>query len=195
MVITSVVVVLASFVWLLGLVHTVTIRPPPAEVLHDPVSRRIILRGALNFGSYKALEQALRQKPRLTLLQVESPGGSVIEGIAMARLIQEFGMDTVTFEHCESACTLLVAAGKERYLGDVTEVGFHRSWIFGKAFSTAWSSADHWIADYYRSRGIAEPFVQQALDTPSYSMWYPTPDQLIGAGFATTYWTERGTRY
>ena len=162
-----------------------------ADVIHDKFLGRIVVRGALGFGTYKRLETALAQTPILTLVEIDSPGGYVAEGLAMAKLLEKVGADTVALEECASACTFLLAAGKERYLGPKSQVGFHRSWSSASGFGTGWSSTDHRIAAYYRSRGTSEDFVKRALDTPGYDLWIPSHGQMFTAGYATKRWDER----
>lgn len=181
--------------WVRGWWNTVTRQLSATEVVHDPMLGRISVKGEIGFGSYEALEQALQKKPRLTLVQLESPGGFVFEGLAMAELIRKHGLDTVSFEHCESACTLALAAGGERYLGPNTKVGFHRSWSFRRPLSKSWSKVDHMMADYYRERGASDEFVITALDTPSNRMWYPNHGLMLQSGYATKQWYDRETRY
>ena len=55
--------------------------------------------------------------------------------------------------------------------------------------------ADHQIADFYRSRNTAEPFVLRALDTPFKSIRTPTHAAMYEAGFATLKWSERKAGY
>jgi hypothetical protein len=181
--------------WIEGWWETVTFQLTPTQIVHDPVLGRLVISGEIGFGSYQALEQALRQKPRLTLVELNSPGGYVFEGLAMAELIRKNGFDTVSFEDCESACTLIFAAGGERYLGPQARVGFHRSWSLRRPLSTSWSRVDHVMADYYQARGTSFDFVKAALDTPSNTMWYPQHGLMLEAGYATRKWYDRGTRY
>lgn len=144
-----------------------------------------MVRGYLGNGTYRKLEHAIKASPKLTLVEIESPGGYVVEGLAMAHLIERNGLDTVSFEECQSACTYLLVAGEERYLGPEAKVGFHRSWSFIHGIGTGWNRLDHEVADYYRSRSTAHAFVQSALDTPGNRMWLPTHGEKFSAGYAT----------
>ncbi|MBK6293403.1 MAG: hypothetical protein IPF55_02905 [Rhodoferax sp.] len=181
--------------WLQGWWESVRYEVTVADVMRIPDLGRIVVRGELGFGSYKALEQAILAKPRLTLVQIESAGGYVVEGLAMARLIEAHRMDTVSLEECDSACTLLLAAGQERYLGPNAVVGFHRSGRPGREPSASWTPTDHRIADYYRSRATTEEFVRLALNTPFNRIWTPEPGQMFAAGYATKWWRERKAGY
>lgn len=181
--------------WLQGWFDDITNKNSVVEVTHDPILGRLVLRGEIGFGSFKALQRALAIKPKLALIQVESPGGYVIEGMAMAKLIQDSGLDTVSMEKCASACTLLLAAGQERYLGPSTRIGFHRSGFFGMAPSSGWTATEYRIADYYRARGASQDFIKLALDTPSNRIWVPDHGAMFEAGYASKMWSERKPGY
>lgn len=181
--------------WLMGWLDMVIGEHHVVELLHDPILGRMVLRGEIGFGSYKALESMLRSNNKLTLIQVESPGGYVVEGLAMAKLIQRMKLDTVSLERCASACTLLLAAGEERYVGPGAKVGFHRSGFLGQAPSTDWTSTDYEIADYYRSRGSSEAFINQALGTPSNKIWVADRALMMSSGYATNPWESRKAAY
>lgn len=181
--------------WVVGWWDMVNFKLSPVKVVHDPAAKRIVVQGEIGFGSYKLLEAALKKEPKLTLVEIESPGGFVIEGLAMARLIQNNQLDTVSLEHCESACTLMLAAGADRYLGPNVKVGFHRSWNYKTLFNEAASPTDYKIASYYRSRNTAENLISQFMETPGYTMWYPRHDYLYIAGYATHRWEDRKPGY
>ena len=181
--------------WLQGWFDDLTSKGEVVEVTHDQTLGRLVLRGPIGFGSYKVLEHALAIEPKLTLIQVESPGGYVIEGMAMAKLIQLNGLDTVSLEKCSSACTLLFAAGSERYLGPQARLGFHRSGIFGMKPTTGWTETEYRIANYYRSRGTTQDFIQLALDTASNRLWVPDHGVMLEAGYANKLWSERKSGY
>lgn len=131
----------------------------------------------------------------VTLVQVEGPGGYAYEGMQMARLIQSQHLDTVTMENCASACTLLLVAGADRYLGPEAKVGFHRSGTDYFNPSKSWTRTDFELADFYRSRDTSDEFVKQALDTPFNRVWYPDSAQMYAAGYATKRWSERKSGY
>lgn len=181
--------------WMEGWWGTVQGELQAAEVIHDKFLGRIVVRGALGFGTYKRLEAALQQNPKLTLVEIDSPGGYVVEGLAMAKLLEQQRVDTVSLEGCASACTLLLAAGQERYLGPQSRIGFHRSWSYASGFGHGWNRTDHQIADYYRSRGTSEDFVKHALDTPGYALWAPSYAEMFTSGYANKRWDERKSGY
>ena len=167
----------------------------PVEVQADVQLGRIVLRGQIGFGSSEALRQVLERNPRLTLLEVESPGGYAIEGFRMAQLISRHGLDTVAFGECYSACTLLFAAGKVRYLGPDAALGFHRSGRKYSPVGDGWSKTDHAMADYYAERGVQQDFIQKALTPSIAGLWVAPHGEQFAAGYASLRWSERKPGY
>ncbi len=167
----------------------------PVVVEADPHLGRIVLRGEMKFGSSEALRSTLERNPSYTLIELESPGGYVIEGERMAKMISQRGLDTVAFERCASACTLLFASGKDRYLGDQVQMGFHRSGTRYGPVGSGWSSTDHRMADYYAQRGVTEEFVRRALKPSIVEIWWAPHPDMYQAGYATLRWSERKSGY
>jgi membrane-bound ClpP family serine protease len=167
----------------------------PITAYADPHLGRIVVRGPMEFGSADALQAVLDKNPKFTLVQIESPGGFVIEGMRMARMLEQRKMDTVSLEGCASACTFLLAAGVERYLGPDVRVGFHRSGHWYGPVETHWSETDHKIANYYRQRGAQEAFVQKALTPSIREIWVAPHADMFTAGYATLRWSERKSGY
>jgi len=167
----------------------------PAEVIADPFLGRIVVHGELKLGSTSTLENVLKKQHDLHLLEIESPGGFVIEGLRMAELVERYRLDTVTFERCASACTFVLNVGQERYLGPNAKVGFHRSGYIGVYEDNGWSDTDFRIADFYRHHGCDEKFISEALKEPMFRIWWAPHEAMLSAGFATHPWSERKNGY
>jgi hypothetical protein len=167
----------------------------PAQVIADPLLGRIVLRGPMHFGSAEALQRAMERHPQLTLVELDSPGGYVVEGLRMAQMLTRRGMDTVALGECASACTLLFAAGQARYLGQDAEMGFHRSGRRYGPVGEGWSATDHAMADYYTQRGVNRGFVEKALAPSSADLWVAPHAEQYASGFAGLRWSERKAGY
>jgi hypothetical protein len=103
--------------------------------------------GHIDKGDDVAFVQQLNtpHSPPLRSLYLESAGGNVRAGIAMARAIRRVGLITAVdarSEACGSACTMLFIAGVQRHyvhgevvregFGSMTGLGFHRAHQAGK---------------------------------------------------------------
>lgn len=168
-------------------------RNEPAQVYADPSLGRIVITGEFRLGSADAFEAVLKANRKYQLVQIESPGGYVAEGFRMARLIEQYRLNTVSFEDCHSACTLLLAAGGVRYLGPKVMVGFHRSGTKYGPVGDGWSWTDHRVAKYYQSRGVQAAFIRRALIPSIRDIWIASHAQMYEAGYATIKWEERPT--
>ena len=184
-----------SFTMLEELWDSIGGRYRPAEVYADPFLGRIVVNGPLRFGSALELERVIQSNRKLTLVEIESPGGYVVEGLKMSKLILTRKYDTVTFDHCESACTLIFAAGTDRYLGPDADVGFHRSGSRYGPTEDGWSATDHQMARYLRGRGVKDAFIDQAFIPSIRDIWYAPHNQMYAAGYATIQWSGRKFGY
>jgi hypothetical protein len=67
-------------------------RYEPIAVYADPHLGRIVVRGEMHYGSAEAMQSVLDKNPKFTLVQIESPGGFVIEGMRMAQMGKRLGI-------------------------------------------------------------------------------------------------------
>ena len=170
-------------------------RRNPAKVYADPYLGRIVVSGDLGFGSSQELARVLAENPKYKLVEIEGPGGYALEGFRMAKLISDRELDTVTLDHCESACTLLFVSGAQRYLGPDVEVGFHRSGTSFGPVSTAWTETDYQVARLLHARGVDEKFIFKSLTPSIRSIWHAPHQEMYAAGYATQRWSERKLGY
>lgn len=167
----------------------------PMHIYADPHLGRILATGPMDFGSSEALADVLNANPGYSLIELESPGGFVIEGLRMAQLVHDRHMDTVTLDECASACTLVMVTGRDRYLGPEAHMGFHRSGFTHVLEDYGWSQVDYAIAEHYRKYGTQEEFIARALKEPMFRIWWAPHDALYAAGFASAPWADRKSGY
>ena len=154
------------------------------RVTVSPDDTVLELEGAMGFGLSGEIERLLDQHPPIQQVRLNSIGGRIGEAKRLAALIAERRLSTATTTHCLSACVLAFAAGTDRVMAPAARLGFHQPTFPG------WSEAERAqeIADErqeFLARGIAPRFVDQALATPSTSLWQPSPQELLAAGFVT----------
>ncbi|RUO70077.1 hypothetical protein [Pseudidiomarina salinarum] len=79
---------------------------------------------------------------QITALYIESPGGLVSQGIALARLVMDQGLDVYVGPLCASSCAnYILPAGKQVYLQPDSILGWHGS-SYQKDVSNALSNGD-----------------------------------------------------
>lgn len=140
----------------------------------------LLFQGGFNEGASGVLRTALKMNPRVRRLYLESGGGWLYEGRAMARLVQAHHLITVVVGECSSACTIAYLAGRERLLTEGARIGFHRPSIPLSA-----TDGDDLMRLTYTQAGLPRFFIQKALSIPYESMWYPPTTELQEAGVST----------
>ncbi len=156
---------------------------PPASVRLASDGLSVRLSGPMGSGSTERLRQVLEHAPQATVLSLDSPGGRLFEGRAIAREIQRHGFDTYAQGECSSACTLVLLAGRERLTTRAPKIGFHRASQPGPQGSDAVAMRD--MARLYRAAGLSESFIARVSRVPSTSIWYPTLDDLLANAIVT----------
>lgn len=106
--------------------------------------------GRIDPGTADALRSVLdaAKRPLVTLV-IHSPGGSVDDAIAMARLVRERRMDTrvPADGYCASACPLLFAGGRERRAGAGAWIGVHQVYAAERPAGVPWRDRDRSISE------------------------------------------------
>jgi hypothetical protein len=156
---------------------------------------RIRAVGPMVFGSAEALQKVLDANPKINLIEMDSPGGFVVEGMRMADMVAQRKLDTTVLNRCASACTLVFVTGQDRYLGPQARVGFHRSGRRNIFEDNGWSATDRRIAEHYEKYGASEAFVQKALKEPMFRIWTAPHSAMYEAGYANKEWIERKAGY
>ncbi len=140
--------------------------------------------GEIKTGFTYKFKKAIEENPTVKTVILSSPGGVVIEGIAVAKLIEEHGLNTHVEVVCASACTFAFLKGKRKTISKSGGLGFHQA---HKGFvrrpvdtSLAGRNASSWAMAYaYRDAGLDDDAVEQALSTGPKDMWFPDNDALV----------------
>jgi hypothetical protein len=82
------------------------------------------LRGEVRTGDFRRLETVL-QDASLVGLEIKSGGGSLGEGLDIARVVRDKALVVYASKECDSACALIFFAAKERYIGRRCKIGVH----------------------------------------------------------------------
>ena len=98
---------------------------PAASVQLDPRSNQIVLQGALEFGSTRAMRELLDANPNVRIVRLDSRGGRVAEGLALGTLLRDRNVDTFVHDECSSACVTAFAGGARRIIGPDARIGLH----------------------------------------------------------------------
>jgi hypothetical protein len=90
---------------------------------------RLMAAGTITPGSSQAFAAEVeRRGDYVKTVVLNSPGGSVVDALAMGRLIRErkFATEVEAGKYCASSCPLMFAGGIERRAGDRAVIGVHQ---------------------------------------------------------------------
>lgn len=149
----------------------------------DETGRELAISGELEIGLTRAVRETLAANPGISVVVLDSGGGFVNQGRALARVIGEYGLDTFVGGECTSACTIAFAAGENRWIGEAARIGFHRYRYAGAmAHPTVDSDAEQ-ARDraFFLSRGVAAEFLDRAFEADYSVVWYPSAAELQAA--------------
>jgi len=82
------------------------------------------LRGDVTAGDYRRLKTIL-QNGAVVGLEIRSGGGSLEEGLDIARVVRDKGLVVYASRECDSVCAFIFFAAKERYIGRRCKIGVH----------------------------------------------------------------------
>ncbi len=82
------------------------------------------LRGSVRDGDYGRLKSIL-QDGSVVGLDIRSGGGSLEDGVGIARIVRDRGLVVYASKECDSVCAFVFFAAKERYLARGCKIGVH----------------------------------------------------------------------
>lgn len=152
---------------------------PPAELVQT--GEKVLIRGAFTVGTAEKFEQLVDASPNLKRVDLESVGGRIWEAQRIAAIVKRRALETHVDRRCESACTFVLLAGRQRWISPDAQVGFHQPSLPGFTAEQQQAAITANAKDYVEA-GIAPSFVEQINATPPESMWYPTHEELVAGG-------------
>lgn len=132
-------------------------------------------------------------------VELNSPGGSVSDALAIGALIREKGYTThvAAGALCASSCPLVLAGGVERLASAEAGIGVHQIYAAEmpdaaadglrssrRAMSDAQATTAR-IGRYLDEMGIAPTLWMHALETPPNRLYYFSPDELVDLKLVT----------
>jgi hypothetical protein len=146
--------------------------------------RKLELKGPLGLGDAERVRKLAAGASQLRVVELDSPGGRLKEGEAIATLVKQGAWHTRTTGACESACTFIHMAGARKQLLPGAKIGFHRA-SAGTINPVLDQMANRELVRIYREAGLPERFIERTLATPASRMWHPSRDELVGAGLVS----------
>lgn len=125
-----------------------------------------------------------------TVLHLHSPGGSVLDAIAMARTIRAAELETVVPAdgYCASACPLVFSGGARRSAGQNAWIGVHQVYAAEVESAVRERDVDRSISDIQSTSADAQDLLIEmgvdprlwihAMRTPPRELYVLTPEEL-----------------
>ena len=162
---------------------------PPVEVVAErPLTVSgdgvVLLSGEIDWAMLAALKSAMEAHPEVAGVDLNSDGGLIYAARTIADLVVQQGLDTRVRGTCNSACTLIFAAGNRRVLPEGAKRGFHRYGRPTKFHQLLVDPDDEHAKDirFFRSRGVSDAFLQTVYSTGNAEIWYPGREELLASG-------------
>ncbi len=83
------------------------------------------LRGDVKAGDYVKFRSQFGGQRRIVGLDLDSPGGSLREGVRIAMLTRQKRLSTYVAKECDSACAFIFLLGRKRYASGEAKIGVH----------------------------------------------------------------------
>ncbi|MEO3387185.1 hypothetical protein [Mesorhizobium sp. CAU 1741] len=144
--------------------------------------------GSIDQGSAQRFAQEIETRGEyVTTLALNSPGGSLDDAMAMARLVRErgIGVEVADGALCASSCPLVLAGGVTRTVGDNAAIGLHQFYSVtdlsttnpAQAMSDAQATAAR-ISRYLAEMDVDPALWLHALDTPPRALYYLSQEEM-----------------
>jgi len=174
----------------------VTVQP---EILSAPITATLAQNGIMLLSGYiepgaapRIIEELERTKEYIKTVQINSPGGSVNDALAISQFIRSSAFETLVDSggFCASSCPLVFAGGKTRIASKKASIGLHQ--IYGatpditppQAMSDAQTTTAQ-ITAHLEEMGVDTKIWIHALKTPPNKLYYLTQDELTDYKLAT----------
>lgn len=108
------------------------------------------------------------------IVALDSPGGALVPALAIGRMINLRGYFTMVAkdEKCTSACALIWTAGKKRFLGSTSRLGFHASYLEADGRKLETGVGNALVGRYLTQLGLSEEAVVFAtMASPDSVTW------------------------
>jgi len=165
----------------------------PREQLNEAMQIELTQNGVLKLTGFIAVGTAERFDAKvddiaeyIKMVELNSPGGSVFDALAMSTKIREKGWTTkVSSGHlCASSCPLIFVGGKKRIAENKSAIGVHQFFGTGEdkrapadiISETQRTTAK--ITKHLESMGADPALWRHALETPPQQLYYFSPEEL-----------------
>ena len=169
--------------------------PKIFDILESTDGTTLHLVGVIDAGIANALRLKLQSKPGAKTLVLSSSGGSIIEGLALAHLVTQYGLNTHVEYVCASACTFPFLSGKTRTISKDAGLGFHQAsgaGFYNAAGVKTHAGGNELMREFYRRANLDPEMIDKAINTEPDNFWFPDT-KLLKSGQAVDIITSPGS--
>lgn len=158
------------------------LRERPLQVKLSADGKELRLSGSISRGAADKVANVLTAAPQLRVVRLQSPGGLLGEALRINQLLKARQIDTWVPSSCASACTIIFAAGKARYMAPKAQFGFHHHLNSSGKVNL---EDDQKVREQLKQAGIPDVLLDGQFATPFDVMWLPTTRQLTRSDYVT----------
>lgn len=130
-----------------------------AELTVDPVLTAtgpvpvLFIEGPIEVGDWSRFMKLLRAHPEVAAVALDSEGGALDDGLAIARQVHERGLDTALVATCHSVCSIIFLAGADRFVPPDFRLSVHSAYKQLGDFTARDEKANDTVAWFLGSLG------------------------------------------
>jgi hypothetical protein len=115
----------------------------------------IYINGDIEKGDYEQFATFVNKKRNVQLVVLNSPGGSLNDGLNIGLLIRQKKMSTIVFDRCISVCGLMWLAGTDRAVSTEAKIGFHAAYRMENDKPIEDGTGNAWVGRYLTLLGFS----------------------------------------
>lgn len=113
----------------------------------------IFIEGSVEVGDWSRFMKVVRANPGLRGVALNSEGGSLDDGLAIARQIHERRLDTALISTCHSVCSIIFLAGDDKFVPPEFNLSVHSAYKQIGAFTARDEYANDTVAWFLGAMG------------------------------------------
>ncbi|WP_422371137.1 hypothetical protein [Hoeflea sp.] len=162
-------------------VFAADIYSPTAESGNGSDQPVVQISGELAVADILNFKQISKSLPPQTIVRLNSPGGSLMAGIEIGKIIASSGFATSVSDTCASSCALIWLAGTPRILTPSARVGFHLAYK-SDMDQTESGAGNALVGSYVTNLGFGDNVVRYITSAaPDDMQWLSSRDaDLLG---------------
>lgn len=146
------------------------------------------LKGDLKPGDFANFAKAILPLRR-AIVELESEGGTIFDGVFIGKLIRGYGFWTTVRPRktCASACALAWLGGSKRFIEKRGRIGFHTAYLKERRKLKRNKEANDAVGVYMKELGLSESAFAYAIKAAPTSMTWLTAKDARAIGMTATF--------